>query len=77
MYRHEHIEGSICAFWRQRMEDGITIARYHRTEQRTPFDIHWTMNGDYFQHCNPNYLEAIAEFRKLTRKEQKLPDFIV
>lgn len=77
MYRHEHTEGSICAFWGQRIEDGITIARYHRTETRTPFDIHWTTGGDYFQNCSSNYLEAINQFRAATRKRNEPPHFIV
>lgn len=77
MYRHEHTEGSVCAFWGQNIEDGITIARYHRTETRTPFDIHWTQGGDYFQNCSSNYLEAITQFRAATRKRNEPPHFIV
>lgn len=77
MYRNELPEGTICAFWRARIEDGITIARYYRTEQRTPFDIHWTTRNDYFISYSANIEEAIELFRNATAKKNELPHFIV
>lgn len=63
MYRHEQPEGTVCAFWGDKIADGITIARYYRTERRTPFDIHWTTKNDYFQNCSPDIEAAIEKFR--------------
>jgi hypothetical protein len=82
MYRNEVPENTMCAFWGENIQDGITIARYHRTETRTPFDIHWTKGGDYFQNFSPNYLEAISQFRAETRHRAETgrnepPHFIV
>jgi len=71
MYRNEVPEGTICAFWGNRISDGITIARYYRTETRTPFDIHWTTKNDYFQYFSPNYLAAINNFRKESKHLKK------
>lgn len=80
MYRNEVPEGTICAFWGNKISDGITIARYHRTETRTPFDIHWTLNKDYFENFSCNYLDAISKFRaesKHRTKDNEAPHFIV
>lgn len=76
MYRHEFQEGSICAFWGHRIEDGITISRYHRTETRTPFDIHWTKNGRYFQFCSDDVQAVVQMFHDATKPEPKFPHFI-
>ena len=80
MYRNEVPEGTICAFWGNKISDGITIARYHRTETRTPFDIHWTLNNDYFENFTSSYLDAIAKFRaesKHITKDNEPPHFLV
>ena len=40
-------------FWDSKSPEVMVIAEYSRTEISTPFNIHWTTSGDYFECYEP------------------------
>jgi hypothetical protein len=45
--------GQWAVFYDSHVPGRYLIARYSRSEVRTPFDIHWTDGGEYFSEVRP------------------------
>ena len=53
----------------------FTVARYSHSEVTTPFDRHWSMDKDYFAHCEPMTAQGIMRLTgNLSRPGQ--PDIL-